>query len=210
MSLSGTTGLVETPTARIISDGRVAFGLGYTDKYYALFSPGDAQLVYYVTVGYLPFLEVGLRITTFPEDIRSGILGWYKDRMANVKWLILDEGPYMPSILLGGQDIYGDNMRYNALYAVMSKSVRLPRLGTTDVHLGYASDLMKAQRHTMIGVFGGVEIEFHKYLTVMVEYDTRKYSAGLRIMLWGDRVNIDAVALGLKRLSGGMSIALDL
>ena len=55
MSIVGTTGLVGIPTARVMPDGKVAFGIGYTDSEYSLYGPKYAQVAYYVTVGYLSF-----------------------------------------------------------------------------------------------------------------------------------------------------------
>lgn len=66
MSLIGTTGLVDIPTTHVIPDGKVAFGTGYTDRKYSVHSPEYTQVAYYITVGYLPFLEVSLRVTNFP------------------------------------------------------------------------------------------------------------------------------------------------
>lgn len=212
MSITGTTGLVDIPTAHIIPDGKIAFGIGYTNKKYSLYSPKYAQVTYYVTIGYLPFLEMGLRITHFPGKMEPGVYGSTKDRMASVKLRVIKEGRYLPSMLLGARDIIGGSTRFNAAYIVMSKCVHLLLLGSLDIHLGYASDILmkEADHHSMLGPFAGLEKKLCRYLTVMGEYDTRKCSLGLRIMPWGDRTNIDLVALGLKRISGGMSISFGL
>lgn len=185
MSIAGTTGLVNVPTARVIPDGKAAFGMGYTDKKHSLYTSEYTQVAYYVTAGYLPFLEASLRITVFPGMPFSGDYGSDKDRMVSVKLRAIDESRYLPSILVGGSDIYGGTVRFNSLYIVMSKSIHLPILGISDVNLGYASDLMEAQHHSMVGVFGGLEMRLTRYLAIMGEYDTKRYNVGLRITPWG-------------------------
>ncbi len=220
MSIAGTTGLVDIPTARIIPDGRVAFGIGYTDKNHSLRGPKYAQVAYYVTVGYLPFLEGSLRITNFPGNMQPGAYGSEKDRMASVKILVRKEGCYMPSVLLGIHDVLGvynsenpeANVNFNAAYIVVSKSIRLAFAGSLDIHMGYASDVVvkKASHYSMLGVFAGLEKELCEYLSVMGEYDTQKCNVGLRITPVGEYVNIDLAILGLKHISGGMSISFGL
>jgi len=219
-SIVGVTGLVDIPTARVISDGKVAFGVGYTDREYSLRSPKYAQVAYYVTVGYLPFLEGSLRITNFPGNMQSDTYGSEKDRMASIKMLLVNEGRYLPSILLGVHDILGvynsenpeGNVNFNTAYVVMSKSLRFALIGSLDVHMGYASDVMmkKASHHSMLGLFAGLEKRLCKYLMVMGEYDTQKYNVGLRITPLGEHANVDLVILGLKHISGGMSISFGL
>lgn len=216
MSIVGITGLVDIPTARIIPDGKAAFGIGYTHKKYSVSGPEYAQVAYYVTVGYLPFLEASLRITDFPGEMQPDDYG-IGDRMASVRLRVVNEGGYLPSILLGTHDMLGvygerptESVYFNTAYIVMSRSIRLPLIGALDVHLGYASDLMEARRHSMVGTFGGLEKKLGKYFTVMGEYDTQKYNVGLRTTLWGDRLNIDLVALGMRYISGGMSISFGL
>lgn len=136
--------------------------------------------------------------------------------MASVKLRLIKGGRYLPSMLLGVHDILSTAkegaMDFNTAYIVMSRRVRLRLLGSLDIHLGYASDLLikEAEHHSMIGPFAGLEKKLCRYLTVMGEHDTRKYNVGLRITPWGDRTNIDLVVLGLNRISGGMSISFGL
>lgn len=206
----GLTGLVDVPTARLIPDGRASFGAGYTHKDYSLYSSEYAQVIYYVTVGYLPFLETSFRVTVFPGMPFSGDYGSDKDRMVSLKLRVMHESRYLPSIVLGGHDIYGETTRFNTLYVVMSRHIRLPVISDLDIHLGYASDLMDAQYHSMSGVFGGLEMRLSRSFAFMWEYNTRRHNAGLRITPWGSRANVDLVALGLRGLSGGVSFSLNL
>jgi hypothetical protein len=62
----------------------------------------------------------------------------------------------------------------------------------------------------MKGAFGGIEKALCKYLSAMLEYDSRKYNIGLRIAPLGDRRCINIVILGMNRISGGINISTDL
>lgn len=216
MSITGTTGLVGIPTARVMQDGKIAFGIGYTDNEYSLYGPKYAQIAYYVTVGYLPFLELSLRVTSFPKKMEVGAYGSVKDRMGSVKLRIMNESIYLPSVLLGIHDVMGTvsakNVHFNAAYIVMSKSIHHQFIGLLDIHLGYASDVMmkEARDHSIAGTFAGMEMKLFRHLVAMAEYDTQKYNVGLRLKLWGGDANIDLVMLGLKHISGGMSVSLNL
>lgn len=210
VSITGATGLMVVPTAHLIPDKKAAFGIGYIDRDHSLYSSEYAQIAYYVTAGYLPFLETTFRITVFPGMPFSGNYGSDKDRMVSLKLRVMEEGSYLPSIVLGGSDVYGESVRFNSLYVVMSRSVRFLIDRDLYMHLGYASDLMEAQHHSMVGIFGGLEMSISRYLTIMGEYDTRRFNAGLRVMPWDDRANMDLIFMGLRGLSGGMSLAFNL
>lgn len=228
ISLTGTTGLVNIPTAYIIPDGKIAFGYGYTDKEYSLYGPKYAQVAYYATAGYFPFLEVSLRVTVFPGLIQPGKYGSAKDRMASVKLRLLNESQYLPSILIGSHDILtihkkdylkyypNRNKRYNDMhfsseYIVISKSLHSKIFDSLGIHLGYATKLFKeATNYSMGGMFVGVDARLCRFLTIMGEYDTTKYNMGLRITPLGDIANIDLVVLDMKRISGGISFSLGL
>ena len=213
MSMVGTTGLVCIPTARIIPDGKLALGVSYTDAKYSFYGPKYNQIAYYATAGYLPFLEVSLRATEFPalawsEAYRSGI-----ERMASVKLQIMKENRYLPSVVLGIHDIYGVSRKFNAQYIEASKSINFPLLGPMDIHIGHAPNPIKSsgiKNYSMEGAFGGIEKVLCPYLTAMMEYDSRKYNIGLKIVPMGDRIYIDMVVLGMNRISGGISFSVDL
>jgi hypothetical protein len=222
-SLTGVTGLVNVPTARVIPDGKLAFGLGYIDNEYSLRGPDYPQFDYYVTVGFLPFLEGSLRITHFPGNSQPENYGSEKDRMASVRLLLTGESQYSPSVLLGFHDILGvyhktsssdslKNVNFNTTYIAISKSISLPFIGSTSVHAGYASDLLmpNALSHSMLGFFAGADKKIGGSLTFMAEYDSKKYNMGLRLTPAKDRINLDIAFLGFKRISGGMAVSLDL
>jgi len=209
----GTTGLICIPTAQVIPNGKIAVGMAYTDAEYSRYGPDYSQIAYYATIGYLPFLEASLRVTEFPN---LGRLNYHsqKDRMVSVKLRVIDESHYIPSLVLGIHDIFGNrSIIYNAQYFVISKMIKFPLIGSMRIHTGYSPNPIKSNKiksYSMKGAFAGIEKELSKYLTVILEYDTQKYNAGLKIAPLGDRVNIDIVLLGFDRISGGMNVSFDL
>jgi hypothetical protein len=216
MSMVGTTGLVCIPTACIIPDGKLALGVAYTDAQYGWYSPKYTQVAYYAiyaTIGYLPFLEVSLRVTQFPGLLEPKNYGSAKDRMASVKLRIMKENRYFPSVALGICDIYGRELKFNAQYIVVSKSIDFPLLGSIGIHIGHAPNPIKSKKikhYSMEGAFAGIEKVLCPYLTAMLEYDSRKYNIGLKIVPLGDRVYINMAVLGMNRISGGISFSADL
>jgi hypothetical protein len=143
MSMVGTTGLICIPTAHIIPDGKLALGVTYTDAQYSLFGPKYAQVAYYATMGYLPFLEVSLRATEFPDFVQSKTYRSAIDRMASVKLQVMKENHYFPSVVLGVHDISGGALKFNAQYIVVSKSIDFPLLGSIGIHIGHAPNPIK-------------------------------------------------------------------
>jgi hypothetical protein len=213
ISMVGTTGLVTIPTARIIPDGKLALGVSYTDAKYSFYGPKYNQIAYYATAGYLPFLEVSLRATEFPDLAWSDAYSSGIERMASVKLQVMKENRYFPSVVIGIHDIYGVSRKFNAQYIVASKSINFHLLGPIDIHIGHAPNPIKSKEikdYSINGAFGGIEKALCKYLTAMIEYDSRKYNVGLKIAPLGDRICIYIVILGMNRISGGINISTDL
>ena len=111
----GTTGLIDTPTARMKPDGSLTFTLGY-DQRHKQFG---------LTYQALPWLEMTYRYTGF-EDYD------YWDRNYEVKALLWEEVEYspLPQVALGIRDAVGTGV-FGAEYLVASK-----RFGQWDASLG--------------------------------------------------------------------------
>lgn len=180
-SLTGTSGLVTVPTATITADRDMSVGMNliaphYHGYYGAEFDESTA-VVRYATIGFLPFAEVGLRLTHMTGGIPQAI----GDRMVSVRVRLLKEGRYVPALAVGAHDVVGTRL-YHATYAVASKNVRTPA-GPVGLHLGYGRDVLGlwAKGRQFDGVFGGVSVAPHRWVTLMAEYDGRRPNAGLRL-----------------------------
>jgi hypothetical protein len=193
-SLTGTTGLISVPTANLAKDGEVLLGASVGNRKYNVRYSKFHEYAYFVTIGYLPCLEVSLRLQRNYQYVRSdGITTQgIGDRMASVRLRILKEKKYLPSVVLGTHDFlsaFGKSTQVvfnNALYAVVSKNLRPPcspvRFG---LHAGYGTDWMTARHHDLVGFFGGISLEAGNWMTVMTEYDTEKFNIGAAFHFFG-------------------------
>jgi hypothetical protein len=92
IALIGTSGLLTIPTAEVVRDGRMTWGTGYLppDHYRHVLSidqirAGQRHQTYFIvplwmTFGYLPFLELTVRLTVIPDaPPPAPDIGIYKD-----------------------------------------------------------------------------------------------------------------------------------
>jgi len=135
-SVTGQSGLVHMPDARLAPDGTWRLGLAHSDPYFTVWS----------SVSLFPRLEVSGRYTRidgvpgFPE---APGLGNYRDKAFDAKLLLrAEDGPW-PAVAIGAQDYFGTQL-FQAQYLALSK-----RYGPFDVTLGYGNDRID-------GTFGGV------------------------------------------------------
>jgi len=188
----GTTGLIDTPTARMKPDGSLTFTLGY-DQRHKQFG---------LTYQALPWLEMTYRYTGF-EDYD------YWDRNYEVKALLWEEVEYspLPQVALGIRDAVGTGV-FGAEYLVASKRFgqwdaslgvgwgRLAGKGIATNPLTYVADRFEVRSTQTdgfgeggelasgdffsgpnVGVFGGFSYAFSSLpLTAMVEYNPDQYT----------------------------------
>jgi hypothetical protein len=180
-ALPGTSGLVSVPTANPTADGDMAAGVNVIAPHYHGYYGGTfdakAAQVQFVTVGFLPFMEVGLRLTRIMGGPPQGI----GDRMVSVRVRVLKEGEYLPAVAIGAHDIVGTRL-YHATYAVASKSLATPA-GPAGLTVGYGYDVLRlrAKGRQFDGVFGGVSLAPRRWVTLLAEYDGERPNAGVRL-----------------------------
>jgi len=187
------------------ADGTLAVGANLIDRRYhgydGLEYGEHAALVEFATVGFLPFVEVGLRLTRV-TGIPRFALG---DRMVSVRVRLVEEGTEVPAVVVGAHDLVGTR-RFHTTYAVASKSVAtLPPVGTVGLHLGYGGDPLSLRRvgHGLDGAFGGVSVAPSRWASLFAEYDTERVNAGARLRIW--RFALLAAAQNLDGISAGVS-----
>lgn len=111
----GNVGLMQTPTARMRDDGTLGFGVSVVTPY----NQAHAFLQL------LPWMETTVRYTNVlsrsygPLATAYGNSQHYKDKSADVKVRLLQEGQYWPSVALGFQDIGGTGL-FSSEYLVGS------------------------------------------------------------------------------------------
>lgn len=186
----GTTGLIDTPTARMRSDG----------EFSASISKQSLVDIYSLNYQATPWLETTFRYSAFTE------IGFY-DRSYEVKARLWKEGERLPEVAVGIRDILGTGV-FSSEYLVASK-----KLGAFDLTLGLgwgrfadrsalSNPLAQAfdrfaerdqdtgrggtvQFDTFfagpdVGLFGGVAYDLESYnLRLVAEYNSDKYSRGV-------------------------------
>lgn len=182
----GTTGLIDTPTARMRPDG--AFTVtGAWDGLHQSY-----MLTYQAT----PWLEATFRYTGFNDF-------FFWDRNYEVKAKLWEEQYLLPQVSVGIRDVVGTGA-FGAEYVVASKQMgnwdatlgmgwgRLAGEGISDNPLGYLDDRFKARTAETgvggeisfgdffsgprVGLFGGVGYRFDRWpVTAMIEYNPDQY-----------------------------------
>lgn len=117
-TMTGATGLMTVPDARVERPGTVRAGVSVLDPYWH--STFGAQLA--------GPLWVGVRQSTLADNIWDDARGFYPG--LDVKWQVLEEGRHRPAVAIGMQSAVG-HRRLAGEYIVASK-----RIGDFDTTLG--------------------------------------------------------------------------
>jgi hypothetical protein len=186
------------------ADGTLAVGVNVVDRRYhgndGVGYDQHAALVEFASVGFLPFVEIGLRLTRMTGIPRQAL----GDRMVSVRVRLIKEGTDVPAVVVGAHDLVGTR-RFHTVYAVASKSVATPLVGTVGLHLGYGGDPLSLRRHAsgLTGAFGGVSVAPSRWASLFAEYDTERVNAGARLRVW--RFALLAAAQNMDGFSAGVS-----
>ena len=110
----GATGLMETPTARVMKEDTFRIGAGQVYPY----------RYYYGAMGLFKGLEIDGKVTEI-IGVKSGLgssYGDYKDKSIDLKYKFLSEDMYVPALALGIRDPTGNRL-YTGQYLVASKQI---------------------------------------------------------------------------------------
>ncbi len=207
IGLGGFNAVMTVPTARLQPDGYVALGVGYIPKPYGGFVGLDHNnLAYFANVGFLPFLEVGLR-STVALNYELPSIG---DRMAIVRLRLLSESHNRPAVLIGMHDPFraaapGLSGHFNALYAVATKNFLGPNHLNVDVTMGHGVDWFKAYFNEFNGLFGGVSIGYRKVFFIKSEYDAIRFNIGCGVEL-GKFLAANFVLIDARKAAFGVTL----
>jgi len=183
----GTTGLIDIPTARMRSDGTLAFTAGYDQRH------RQFAITYQAT----PWLEATYRYTGFNDF-------FYWDRNYEAKLRLIEEDDFfLPSVAVGIRDMVGTGV-FGSEYVVASKRFgnldatlgmgwgRLAGKGQFDNPLGYIADRFETRpgfsgeggeielgnffSGKKASLFGGFSYEFESLpITFTAEYNPDQY-----------------------------------
>jgi len=178
----GGTGLMDTPTARVLKEGKYRIGLSQIYPY----------RYYYAAVSPFPGLEVDGRVTeilgTANNDPYWRDYGNSKDKAVDLKYQLFKEGKYLPAISLGVMDPHGTRA-YSSQYLAASKQIfpfdltvglgngrfgKRPIASSTES----AGVEMFSNPHGWLSdaqLFAGIQFAPSDKLAFMVEYNPTKY-----------------------------------
>jgi len=210
----GSTGGLKTPSADVIEFRNISGGFGIMRDYYYPTFERTKHLSIWVNVGILPGLEFGLRLggEAFPVKPEKPNSPFYNlDRMVNIKYRIIENNDYVPSIAIGVQDFIGRVKRFNSFYIVVSEKLLSNDL---EFSIGAGSKLwdmisIEAADYRFIGLFGSVVYSPYKKSNIILEYDTEDINLGCSYILF-DLVEIKAALVKLQFAGGMCSIKIGL
>jgi len=218
ISLAGTSGLINIPTAEVIRDQQVTVGFGIVNRHSAYLRTHHCDnFPFYIVIGYLPRLEFSAGVTFVPGQHSYDGSNTYKDGVVSAQYLMIEEKPHFPAIALGARDIYSFIL-LNTTYIVASKTIVQQSNTQVRVHAGYGSDVMDRHLgvpisdrgypvgHTILGLFGGMEINWKGSIVYMLEYDTRFMSTGVRFRL-NPFLHFDLHLLNMEHASGSLNLS---
>ena len=173
-SVTGQTGLISMPDARIAPEGSWRAGLSFMRPYQAIWS----------SVAVFPWFEGSFRYTRiyhvpgFEQTSGSSFgvgYGDFKDKSFDAKLRVLPERGWWPALAVGMQDVGGGTGVFRAPYAAASK-----RFGELDLTLGYGGKRID-------GAFGGVRWSpgAMPSWSLVAEYDAFDYKRDFRADLSG-------------------------
>ncbi|GER03244.1 hypothetical protein JCM17846_09260 [Iodidimonas nitroreducens] len=134
----GTTGLLQSPSARFSKPGTVELGGFFVEPYRG----------FTIRAQPLPWLEANFRVTDITNIAKNGTVlplgqisfledlfslkggGTRRQRGFDLKIRLLQEGDFLPAVAVGGQDLFGD-ADFGGEYLVASK-----RFGPVDITFG--------------------------------------------------------------------------
>lgn len=221
ISLGKTSGLINIPTATVVRDRQLTIGLGIVNKNSAYLETGRCDnFPFYIVIGYLPRLEFSAGVNFVPGRSSYDGSDTYKDGVVSLQYLMLNEGKFLPAIAVGCRDIYSFIL-LNTFYMIASKTIIQRQTTSVKIHVGYGSDVIDRHigvpkqdrkypvRHTIIGAFGGLEIECWDRIFCMLEYDSQKINSGFRFKL-NLFVSVDIDWLNMEDISGNMNFSFGL
>jgi hypothetical protein len=213
VSLTGTTGFINTPWAGVMTDGGLEVGANHVPRRWVYDERGvHANDVYYATLGFLPRVEGSLRWTVTPglrtfESVVPESRLTDTDYMASGRLELFRPALGQPGLAVGVDDVKGTR-RFHSTYVVSGMPFRIPRVQGR-IAVGYAFRALKATRHTLDGAFGAAEVSPWRLLAAQIEYDSEKWNVAVAVPApFGIRLR--AAMLHLQSLSLGAGFYLPL
>ncbi len=193
-SVNGTSGLINIPSARMLSDEKLVIGMSFIPKpYFQRFNKNDnSGINTYLTYAILPFVEIMFRYT---HELNKPVTppsaserGYFPDRMGSIRIRLLNENSKIPALVFGLQDptaLFFNTClsctNYSTTYFVLNKDIKNNFINM-DLTIGYAFPFFALQPKNIDGIFGGISLKpknFEK-LGLLIEKYSKTINVGLK------------------------------
>ena len=216
-SLIGPQGLILTPTAHFPVDGQIRMGYSNIREPHT-FIKGDKTTqnhLIYTTLVFLPRLELTGLLTFAPGRHGNDGSETSKDLAVFAQYHLVRETHRRPNLSFGLYDFHSYSW-YNALFFVTGKIFTPTHTFKICTNFGYGVDWIDTHLgdtytdkdapvlHHLVGLFGGIELQYLDIAALLVEYDTSQLNAGIRLFLF-NRVDLLLTAIEFKTLCLGIS-----
>lgn len=207
----GVTGLLNSPSATMSEDGTVKIGGNFLNTNMTPNTWNYNTFNYFVNITFLPFFEVALTNTAFKLGGSENFNN--VDRAISVRLRVLKEHKYLPSVVVGSNDLLTSNREnyfsptkgnkyFGMNYVAASKHVIF-----NENKLGFhaAYNILSSKKQTLVNpISGGITFtpSFARDLAVIAEYDTRDFNLGGSYLLF-KTFYIQAFVQEFKYLSFG-------
>lgn len=210
-SIEGATGLLKIPSAEMQADGTFSVGGNYLPAAIMPFEDLNYNTGnYFFNLTFLPCVEFTYRATLMRWEGNHN-----QDRSFGLRLRVIKESRFLPSIVLGGNDLLGSNLKpgiqdsgvtnnfFSSLFLVGTKHWVLNK-NQIGITLGIAKS--EASKTNLNGVFGGVSFApaILPSMRFMAEYDSRVMSAGAEVLFF-KHLYLFGMAYDLKYLAGGLA-----
>jgi hypothetical protein len=179
ITTQGSTGGLVIPSAKVLSEGSMAFTLGnYMEPQFNYPKRGN----YSLGVGLLPNVEIFGRVANYQDPIPGSIINnGPRDLSANIKYQLPNFWKDGPTFAIGANDVGGGAQFFQSFYGVMGHHIRQD----LDWTLGYARGKgilgTPAGGRAFNGLFGGAELYFgNTGISGLAEYDGQTKHVGIR------------------------------
>lgn len=211
-STSGSTGLLNIPSADMQQDGIFMAGGNYLPEAFSLNAFPYNTVNYYFNVTFLPFVEINYRLTLIKTE-RSKAKYGEQDRSFGVRLRLFKEKKYIPAIVIGGNDIYSQesgkgNQFFSSLYGVGTKTFQAKgHIFKVTAGIGFNA----FSRNQLEGFFGGITYSpaFLQKLSLMADYDTNAVNLGASALFF-KRLYLNVFLNDFNNIVGGLALKLPL
>ncbi len=235
VNLSGKPGLLYVPSAESTPTGQLTFGAVYNPKAYALSRAGrNAEAILFANLTILPRLDINVNVLKAIGNAENPVIKDLGDRQLDIKYLLLKEKTGRPSLAIIMSSPFTVDAAMLTQVLVATKTFELDAdwrvLATAGLGSPYFvyrnatvrnnSSVFSSFRwqkkseyfhnnHYLVGLFGGIKLDFRSKAGVMVEYDSRHVNAGAYTRLF-QRWSVQAGLIDLKQVTFGTAYSFGL